>query len=529
MLVERLLGDYPGRPRKLKAPQEEGMILADETFYMPSARLADLAAGRIEDLAPVLDWAEDRRPFTIRDCFDQSLRLSQRLLLEEDDSVDLLSPEGATLSQQATPQARFVAQFAEGPVKAALADLSPLRALLPVASGTARSGTLALVDDEGKTRARAFLRELEPAEGQAVVLVTARGLRGYDRALNGLVARIHDCGGTPLAAGNLYRMMDPAAPGYSARPRLEVGRDETAFDAATDLIDSYLPVARANEAGIIADLDTEFLHDYRIALRKIRSVLSLFKGVYEPQQTVELQARFAALMAPTGLLRDIDVYLLERRGFFDLVPAMMHAGLERMFAILRDRRAGEQAGLAEHVRGKSYRKEIKALSRLFAKRRKLTPGSNAGRAAYDFACELIWKRYRKIRRIADGLTAETPDAEVHELRIECKKLRYLMEFFGPVFPQESFRDILKPLKKLQDSLGLFNDSSVQQAGLTAFVGSLGDEPGRLEIAQSVGALVVILHQQQAAERERIVEAFAHFNSDFMQRAFRELFHEGRRA
>ena len=198
-----------------------------------------------------------------------------------------------------------------------------------------------------------------------------------------------------------------------------------------------------------------------------------------------------------------------------------------MFGLLAVRRTEAQAVLAEHLGSKAYGKEIKALAKLFSRRKKLLPGPDASRVSYDFACGLIWKRYRKIGRLAADITADTPDAEIHELRIECKKLRYLMEFFGPVFPQDDFRDILKPLKKLQDSLGLFNDMAVQQARLLSFSDTLGEEPRKFEIVQSLGALVVVLHQKQVAERERIVAAFADFHDDRTRRTFRQLFHAGR--
>src|SRR5690606_35611354 len=158
-------------------------------------------------------------------------------------------------------------------------------------------------------------------------------------------------------------------------------------------------------------------------------------------------------------------YLLEQPSFYDLVPERMHSGLNKMFARLRRMRATEQVTLAAHLHSKGYQQDIKALARMFAKRRKLLPGPNASRASYGLARELIWKRYRRIRRIAADLNAGTPDEQVHELRIECKKLRYLMEFFGPVFPQDDFTAVLKPLKRLQDSLGWFNDYAVQQTKL----------------------------------------------------------------
>ena len=71
------------------------------------------------------------------------------------------------------------------------------------------------------------------------------------------------------------------------------------------------------------------------------------------------------------------------------------------------------------------------LAALFADLKRLEPGPNADRGAYGYACALIWKRYRKVCKLARSITPDTPDEIVHDLRIDCKKLRYLMEFFRP--------------------------------------------------------------------------------------------------
>lgn len=492
-------------------------------YYMSVEQLDNLVSNSIQELVPMLNWDENEYNFAIFDCFEQSLRKSRRLLFAIDEQVELLTAEGQILRQHTKPDTRFVAEFQEGPVKEALADLSPLRALLTITSGMMRNGKLILIDNEGKTHTRASLRKLTPVNGKAVVLITTQGLRGYDQALDDLNAHIRTYGGTPLTAGNLYRMIDHTCVDYVAKPAIEIDREETAFDTATNLIDGYFPVVRANEYGIIHDLDTEFLHDYRVALRKIRSVLSLFKGVYDADQTLQLKMRFSALMAPTGPLRDLDVYLLEQESFYAFVPRTMHNGLDAMFSLIRSRRTDEQIRLATHLKTSRYKKEIKAIAKLFSKRHKLKPGPNSSRASYDLACELIWKRYRKICHLAATINATTPDQEIHQLRIECKKLRYLMEFFGPAFPQESFDNLLKSLKQLQDSLGLFNDCAIQQLNLQAFVDGLSSEQHQLSITQSVGSLITILYQRQLAEREKITNAFVRFSSDRMQRSFRALF------
>lgn len=497
-------------------------------YYIPAKMLEKLAGSYTGELTAHLTWQDESGFFALRDCFDHSLRRSRRLLLDDGRRLELIGPSGAVVNQPASPDARFVAELSRGPVRAALQDMSPLRALLGIASGRMRQGVLALVDDEGKTHARAILRELQPDKGRAVVLVALQGLRGYDKALAGLTAALAEQGALTLDEGNLYRAIDPSSQEYSAKPVVDVGRDETAFDAASELIAANLPVARANEDGVIQDLDTEFLHDYRIALRRIRSVLSLFKGVYDADQTALLKQRFSALMAPTGKLRDLDVCLMEEQVFRDMIPAPMHGGLERLFSMIRSQRRDEQKKLAGHLQSNAYEKEISALGRLFNRKRDLAPGPNAGRASLDLAQELIRKRYRRIRRIAADLGVDTPDAEVHELRIECKKLRYLMEFFGPVFPPGPFRDLLKPLKRLQDSLGYFNDYSVQQVSMQAFLDGLGNVAHKAEIAQSVGALIAMLHQRQIAEREKIVDAFAGFNSDQARETFRALLQDERK-
>ncbi|MDP1592616.1 MAG: CHAD domain-containing protein, partial [Gallionella sp.] len=131
--------------------------------------------------------------------------------------------------------------------------------------------------------------------------------------------------------------------------------------------------------------------------------------------------------------------------------------------------------------------------------------------------------------IGGAIAPEMPDVEVHALRIHCKKLRYLMEFFSPLFAKPEFKDLLRPLKHLQDNLGLFNDYSIQQISLQDFLRQANDwaNDTKLHVAQSVGALTAVLHLRQIEERAKIVDSFALFNSLQTQSTFRELFHDGR--
>jgi CHAD domain-containing protein len=196
-----------------------------------------------------------------------------------------------------------------------------------------------------------------------------------------------------------------------------------------------------------------------------------------------------------------------------------------LFNHLASERAEMLAKLSDHLRSKSYDEEFARLVKLFGSRKKLTRGPNADLSAKAYAGVLIWKRYRKVCEIASAIDADTTDTEVHTLRIHCKKLRYLMEFFAPLFPQEQINSLLKPLKRLQDNLGLFNDYAVQQDSLSILLSQFNEpsHTGLLAMAQSIGALIAILHRRQMEERIRALDSFVKFDSPQTRKMFRKLF------
>ena len=100
-----------------------------------------------------------------------------------------------------------------------------------------------------------------------------------------------------------------------------------------------------------------------------------------------------------------------------------------------------------------------------------------------------------------------------------------MEFFAPLFPSKDFRLLLRQLKNLQDSLGVINDCAVQQARLADLVSTgVADMAAAdsLALAQSAGALTVLLHQQQKKERHRARKSLDILAAPEARHAFRTL-------
>lgn len=468
------------------------------------------------------------KPFVLLDCHDQSIRASGRTLLEFGGSLHLLDGQGARWSQRCEGKGRFVQDLPGGPVRDALHRFPKLRALMEITSGLVEEGSLAVLDDLEKTQVRGRATVLSTANGQATIIRLSR-LRGYDKAYLRACDAMLAAGSGRADLSAIVQALEPGEAPYRAKPEIILGRSELSIQVATDIIHTFLKVAQQNENGVVADIDTEFLHDYRVSLRRIRSVISLFKGVFSDDQTATLKKTFSDMMTPTGRVRDLDVHLLEKDIYYSLVPHTLHTGLDAMFGQFQKERMQELARLTRRLRSKAYQSQMAELTALFNTTEGLQPGPNALRGAYDYACALIWKRYRKVCKIARSITPETPDEVVHDLRIDCKKLRYLMEFFAPLFDAKDFKSILKPLKKLQDNLGLFNDYSVQQEALQQFAAQQSSAQGRVDvkIGLAVGGLIAVLDQRQRAERDRVIANFQQFDAPDIYQMFRHLFHRSK--
>ena len=162
---------------------------------------------------------------------------------------------------------------------------------------------------------------------------------------------------------------------------------------------------------------------------------------------------------------------------------------------------------ASKLRAASTRRLLREVEEYFSEQTPHEPSPAADLPVGPLVFRRIYKRYRKIRGIAAGIGAETPDEAVHRLRIECKKLRYLMEFFAELFPREEGAAMLRLLRRLQNRLGEFNDALVQQRSLMNY---WERKRSGSEVALGVGGLVAVLYRRQQQARGLIDEALEGF-------------------
>ena len=100
----------------------------------------------------------------------------------------------------------------------------------------------------------------------------------------------------------------------------------SARDALLRIFQDLLAEARGREAGILADRDPEFLHGYRVGLRKLRSMIAQIPGVFPKAVSAKWEKALKDSCRATNTLRDLDVFLLEKKTLEKSLPASLRGG-----------------------------------------------------------------------------------------------------------------------------------------------------------------------------------------------------------
>lgn len=508
-----------------------------ETWLIPDEIETAQLLAALESVFTVVALPEYSAKVDYVDSFDWRLFRQEYLLhnhgaswtLYHGDSCEVTLQQGGPVL---TPPC-FAADFPPGRLREALEPILGIRCLLPLATVRLGGRQYRLLNQDEKTVVRLVIEWQRP-HGRSVGYRLARlfAVRGYGQELlrarsilaeNAVNEEISPLIGFEEACRSGGRFpLD-----YSSKFNLTLKPTQTARQAMGHIYLELLASMRVNIPGVIADWDTEFLHDLRVAIRRTRSGLSLVKQVLPLTVVDRFKKDFSALGSLTGPTRDLDVYLHNRQNYLNRLPPSLQPGLELFFTELARRRQVEQKKLARRLRTKKLATLLTDWQR-FLEREERQPAPLAAVLVKEVADSIIRRHYKRVLRSGFSLDTTTPDAEVHRLRIQCKKLRYSMEFFSSLYPGEELQTVIKHLKKLQDILGDFNDFSVQQGMLLQTLATLNSGTAtqeQLAMAAALGGLMQSLYQEQLALRSHFKEAFAQFSdaetSDLCHQLFKK--------
>ncbi|MCB1784885.1 MAG: CHAD domain-containing protein [Gammaproteobacteria bacterium] len=451
--------------------------------------------------------------------------------------LKLKSGDGAESAEPVVGEARpqWPADLPNGELKDAVVNALAMRVLLPVVSVRGEVTEVALLNEDAKTVVRlqhlALRCESADVDEPRKLLPRVRLLevRGYADELADVAAFMQDKMEWPRAPACLFdealAAIGREAGDYSSKLDVPLKPGLPALNALRRVLLTLLDTIERNLAGTRADLDSEFLHDLRVATRRTRSAIAQVKRVLPDEVVADFRQRFAWLGQITGPTRDLDVFLLELPHYRASLPAPMGGHLDALEEHLRAAHKQEQNKLARQL-GSA---EMKAL--LADWRHVLEAESPPGETAWfadlpieRVAAQRIWRMYRKVRKDGRLALQGGPPEVLHALRKDCKKLRYLIEFFRRAFPEDDLKDVVRNLKRLLDNLGTFQDRQVQAEKLAAFAeGFDRDDPRCMSTVLAIGGLVADLLRDQQRAHERFADCFAAFDSEANRADYKRVF------
>jgi CHAD domain-containing protein len=390
-----------------------------------------------------------------------------------------------------------------GPLRDHLGPVVGVRALLPVARAVSSLRESRVLNSDEKTIARITVDRMSvtyPAAGTVPPRVAVTALRGYQPQALRLVDQLAAAPGVADGSGSGLEAALAAVgrrPGdYSGKINVQLTPRMPASAALAILLTALLDTLEANVNGTVRDIDTEFLHDLRIAVRRTRSALKLAGDALPDGVAGRFRPEFKWLGDLTTPTRDLDVYLLGFSGMAASLVAATAEELEPFHDYLRRSRAAEQRLLVRGLRSARF-------ARLSTQWRQALTAAANGRprpSAARLAASRIARAHRRVLRDGSAINATSPPESLHELRKRCKELRYLLELFGSLYdPGEQWRAV-RELKSLQDCLGEFQDTQVQHEELRAFAEQMMAEraaPAATLLAMGEIAAGLIIRQRQA--------------------------------
>jgi CHAD domain-containing protein/transcriptional regulator with XRE-family HTH domain len=247
--------------------------------------------------------------------------------------------------------------------------------------------------------------------------------------------------------------------------------DDTLAEAGRKTLRYHFAEMLRHQEGTILGEDIEELHDMRVAVRRMRVTFEIFQDAFDPKATQRHRKNLRATGRALGRVRDLDVFIEKAKHYLETLPEEQREGLSPLFHAWEDQRQTARQRMLKFLEGERYRSFLEAFN-IFVN----TPGAGVKQGDQDYhvpsivrhvAPTMIYNRLGAVRAYEQILDAARIE-QLHELRIEFKRLRYTMEFFREVLGPEA-KVIIEQIKVVQDHLGDLNDADVACQILTDFL------------------------------------------------------------
>jgi CHAD domain-containing protein len=286
---------------------------------------------------------------------------------------------------------------------------------------------------------------------------------------------------------------------------------EPMAEAVRKILRSQFQVMAASEAGSRKGKNIEAVHDMRVATRRMRAAFRLFGMYFEAKATRDFRAGLRQTGRVLGAVRDLDVFNREAQIYLDTLPDDRRDGLGPLFEQWERERKQARKALIVFLDGKRYRRFAGQFSTFLDTEGAgvaHAPAGTVGRREVRHVLNgTVWQLYETVRAY-ETVIPGAPAAVHHALRIDCKFLRYALEFFEEVLGPGTAELIVEVIA-IQNHLGDLQDAEVASRLIADFLAEWYDG-AMTDPTVDVGAVdgVVEYLNYRRGEARQLIATFA---------------------
>jgi CHAD domain-containing protein len=267
-------------------------------------------------------------------------------------------------------------------------------------------------------------------------------------------------------------------------------------------------LTRIRDASVRLDdpADEEALHDTRVNIRRLRSVLRAYAPALRDTVGKKWRRRLGEIARETNAGRDAEVHLGWLRDRLAAGEVSGTEAIHRVEAELQQRMQSEYGAIRSDIRDKLHRADGRLRRRLsFYAGRISLDGAAVGTETFGRVTgELLQRHADQMWSLLSGVTSAEAQTRIHDGRVAVKRLRYLLEPLRKELPR--VKELTRWMKQLQDVLGELNDMFVLLDNMRS-----ADQEGRQEggaggLAHDAVEMMIAAAERQRDERYRQLEA-----------------------
>lgn len=217
---------------------------------------------------------------------------------------------------------------------------------------------------------------------------------------------------------------------------------------------------RANQAGVLESGNPEYVHQMRVAVRRLRSALRLFPQTSADDLRSRCDAALRELGSTLGSVRDLDVF---GEAVLSVLRDLPRPQARAAHAAITDRVGAARVRAREYLQSPKYERLTTRIALWLAQE---APDAK-GEALMHLARRKLARLNKRVARGAARLESLDEPGR-HRLRVRIKRARYAAEFFSGLYARDAVRPYVVALSELQDCLGSLTDINMARAVLRDF-------------------------------------------------------------